>query len=265
MTGLSHLKEALSRHLSKEKTVFVGESAGCHGLSLGLPGRMIRLPLSEEGNVGVAVGIALTGQQVIVELRDPSGIGRAFTALCDAAGVVDRAEGFPLSLVILVPAGERSPRVPSGVRLYAAAAPRDAGDLLEQALATPGIAVLLLSSDALNGDIGASASGSGAMVRQSGSACTVLAWGPGVAAAEEAAATFDEGTVEILDLRMLAPLDRAAVGRSVQQTGRVVTVSGGRTLVSAVQEAFLYLQSPPVDVPAQASAIAAAIRSSIDY
>jgi pyruvate dehydrogenase E1 component beta subunit len=103
------------------------------------------------------------------------------------------------------------------------------------------------------------------MVRQSGSACTVLAWGPGVAAAEEAAATFEEGTVEILDLRMLAPLDRAAVGRSVQQTGRVVTVSGGRTLVSAVQEAFLYLQSPPVDVPAQASAIAAAIRSSIDY
>jgi pyruvate/2-oxoglutarate/acetoin dehydrogenase E1 component len=265
MTGLLHLKEALSRHLSKDKAVFVGESAGCHGLSVGLPGRLLRLPLSEEGIVGVAVGMALTGQQVVVELRDPSGIGRAFSALHDAAGVADRAEGFPLSLVILVPAGERSPRVPAGVRLLAAAAPRDTADLLDQALSTPGIAVLLLSADALNGDLGASGAGPGARVRQSGSACTVLAWGPGVAAAEEAAATFEEGTVEVLDLRMLAPLDRPAVARSVQQTGRVVTVSGGRTLVTAVQEAFLYLKSPPVDVPAKASAIAAAIRSSIDY
>ncbi|MBV8445844.1 MAG: alpha-ketoacid dehydrogenase subunit beta, partial [Candidatus Dormibacteraeota bacterium] len=65
-----------------------------------------------------------------------------------------------------------------------------------------------------------------AVVRRSGSTATVIAYGPMVATALEAAAaaTEDGWDLEVIDLRTLAPLDVDTLATSVAKTGRAVVV-----------------------------------------
>lgn len=252
MTGARHLREALSRHLQNPNVVLVGEAAGRHGLSQGLSGRLLCTPLSEEGSVGLAVGLALGGQRPIVELLDPNGLSRASEALSEAVSVGKRGEGFSAPVVILAPEGSVS--VPDGVRLLCAADAADPAQMLDEAMQASVPTVILLSEAALNATPAEA-------VAVPNARCTVLASGSAVALARAVAGS----DAEVVALKQLAPLDRALIGTHVRKTGRVVLVGDGPALITAVQEAFLYLESPPMVVAADADAITQAIRHSINY
>ncbi len=75
----------------------------------------------------------------------------------------------------------------------------------------------------------------------------------------------EEFNAEVLDLRVLVPLDTASIETSVRKTGRVVLVECPEALLPTLQKTFLYLESPPVLVSAQKQAIATAIHQSLNY
>src|SRR6185436_19743436 len=99
---------------------------------------------------------------------------------------------------------------------------------------------------------------SSARVAHPGEHCTVLAYGAMVPVAVEAAtAAAERGwSVEVVDLRTLAPLDTAAVLASVRKTGRVVvlheaprTCGYGAELAALIAEqALTSLQAPVLRV-----------------
>jgi pyruvate/2-oxoglutarate/acetoin dehydrogenase E1 component len=74
-----------------------------------------------------------------------------------------------------------------------------------------------------------------------------------------------------VDLVSLSPLDRATLGAELRTTGRLVVAHDSEPeLASAVRlvaldEAFLYLESPLAQSPASPAALASAARQAVDY
>ena len=89
--------------------------------------------------------------------------------------------------------------------------------------------------------------------------CTVIAWGKGAVEARQVE------QAEVVELRRLWPLELEKLQESVRRTGRVVVAGAPSLLPLAVQQGFLYLESPPLAVDAHKEAIACAVRQSIDY
>jgi len=89
---------------------------------------------------------------------------------------------------------------------------------------------------------------------QAGNALTVVTYGIGVKLCQEAAAKLPEGSVEIIDLRTLVPMDFEAVLASVKKTGRLLVVHeaaapfsvGAEIVRRVVEEGFDYLDAEPI-------------------
>ena len=265
-TGLDLLRGALGRFVDGGGVV-VGEAVGVHGATVGLSAGLVRTPLSESAAVGVGAGLALAGKRVIVELVDPAGLGRAAEILADLAAIAARSGGaWSAPLVIRAPlgAGGEPPATPPLHNVYVAATADDLVGMLDAALAA-GKPAVLLESAAAYADTGAGAPVAplgAAVVRRAGAGVTVFAVGDAVGAALAA----DTGA-EIVDLRGLAPLDRAAIGAHVRRTGRAVIVGAPAALGVTLTEAFLSLESPPVALPADATPdrIAAAVPDALNF
>jgi pyruvate dehydrogenase E1 component beta subunit len=97
-----------------------------------------------------------------------------------------------------------------------------------------------------------------ARVLTEGTDVTLVAYGPLVKTARDAAtAAADEGiSIEVIDLRSLAPVDYATVEASVRKTGRLVITheagqSGGvgaEVAASITERCFYHLEAAPVRV-----------------
>ncbi len=262
MTGRDALRGALRAHLDAGG-LLLGEAVGTHGIAAGIEGAGVRrTTLSENATVGEAAGAALTGARVVVELLDPMGYARAGEALADLSSLAPRSRGAWSAPVVVLAPWTPHARVVPGVDLHVVGSPDDAGSVLARAFAGGRPAVVLLSDDALDGDVCAEAGDtSGARVVRTGSRAdgvVVLAAGSGVAAALAAAEDRD---ATVVDLRALAPLDRATLGEQVRAAGRVVVVELADLLVPVVEEGFLTLESPPALTRADAGEIAAAINA----
>ena len=98
--------------------------------------------------------------------------------------------------------------------------------------------------------------GQAALVKE-GQDVTVIAYGAMVNVAVQAAAQVEQATgatVEILDLRTIAPLDEAAIVASVSKTGRAVVVHEaprtggvGAEIIAVINEHCLYSLFKPVE------------------
>jgi len=136
----------------------------------------------------------------------------------------------------------------------------DAVGLLRSAMRSPNPTIffehrsLLMTSDGsarYPGDDYVLPFGRAAVLRE-GDALTVVSWGAMVHRCVEAAERFGASVVELLDLRTIAPWDRAAVLASVQKTGRCLivhedtTTAGFGAEIAAVlaKEAFWFLDAP---------------------
>lgn len=235
----------------------------------------VRTPLAEAGTVGLAAGLALTGQRVVVELVEAAGVARAADALADVASVRSRSgNAWSAPVVVSVPlrVEEDRPAVPRGWVIGVATGDEDAATMLRHALTAADptmifLAALPAGSAAVEpaGDLGAGVP----LVRREGSVLTVLAEGAGVAVALEAAARLDgEGlSIEVVDLRGAGP-DAPLVAARVARTGRVIHVGhgGAEVLLGALMGAFWSLESPPAVLAAREGpeALARLVRATLD-
>jgi pyruvate dehydrogenase E1 component beta subunit len=96
-----------------------------------------------------------------------------------------------------------------------------------------------------------------ARVVREGTDCTVVAYGPMVKTAMDAAlAAEGERSIEVIDLRTLSPLDLEPVYASVQKTGRMVVVHeapgnlglGSEVSARVTERCFYSLEAPVLRV-----------------
>lgn len=261
----------------------VGPRGGVHRATVGLQkefgaARVFDTSLNEEGILGRALGLALAGLLPVPEIQfrryaDPAqnelddiGTTRWRTANRFAAPMVVR---MPLGFLVKGFGALGDPwHSPTAEVVYAhmpgwrIAFPSNAADavgLLRTALRGDDPTIFLEHRALLDtpngrrpypGDDYCLPFGVAAQVSE-GDELTVVTWGECVYRCLEAAREFS-GRVEILDLRTLAPWDRAAVLESVRKTGKALVVHedqltagfAGEIIAVIASEAFLDLDAP---------------------
>lgn len=287
-TGAQHIHTALDRFLASEDALLVGESVGrggghggsTAGLLQAHPNRVLDTPVGDRSVVGLGLGLALGGKHVVVELSSTRSLLAASGVLTDAA----RAAGseFRPALTIRVPyqqglGAEIEPAVGDllchlpGIGVHVGRAETFAG-LLEATLGK-GVHVILETAEELERRAEAVPVTLGAAhTLRTGSHVTLVAWGTGVRAACDAADALATSGIQadVLDPVTLSSLC-PSLGERVRQTGRVVAVGPDgssftdRILASALQSAFLYLESPPSGCRADVAAVVKAAQQSVHY
>ena len=276
------LRMGLREALAGDPRVFlmgedVGRYGGTYAVSKGLleefgPERVRDTPLSELAFVGAGIGAALGGLKPIVEVMTVNFSLLPLDQIVNTAAILRHMSGgqFAVPLVIRMATGAGRQlaaqhshsfegwyaHVP-GLRIVAPATIDDAHGMLGAALASPD-PVLVFEYPALfdmAGDLApASVDISRAAVRRAGTRATIVAYGACVPKALAAAETLaGEGiNAEVVDLRVLRPLDMATVLASVRKTRRAVIVDEGwrsgslSAEISAriMEEAFYDLDAP---------------------
>ena len=267
-----------------ERVVVFGEDVGRLGgvfrITDGLTGkfgedRCFDTPLAESGIVGFAVGMAMGGFRPVVEMQFDAFAYPAFEQIAShVAKLRNRTRGrLNLPLVIRVPyaggiggvehhcdSSEAYYAHTPGLKVVTPATVEDAYSLLREAIDDPDPVVFLepkklywskspVDLPVRTGPFGRAA------IRRAGADATVVAYGPTVPVALEAAeAAAEEGwDLEVVDLRTLVPFDDATVTASVRRTGRCVVVSEaagfagvGAEIAARVQERCFHSLHAPV-------------------
>jgi 2-oxoisovalerate dehydrogenase E1 component beta subunit len=204
--------------------------------------RVIDTPICEAAFTGAAVGMALDGMRPVVEFQFSDFLTSGMNAIVNTAAKMHFRHGLGVPLVIRAPAAggfaggpfhSQNPeawflRTP-GLKVACPATAEDAGLLLGAAIADPN-PVLFFEQKSLytrvKGEFryDTSAPLSGAAVRRPGSDVTIVSYGATLHLALEAAGELaGEGIdCEVIDLRVLCPLDFGTVAASVEKTGRCV-------------------------------------------
>ncbi|MGE0227742.1 MAG: alpha-ketoacid dehydrogenase subunit beta [Dehalococcoidia bacterium] len=253
------VREAMREAMLADERVFlmgedVGAYGGCFAVSLGLfeefgPERIRDTPLSELAFVGAGIGAALGGLRPIVEIMTVNFSLLALDQILNNAATLSHMSGgqFAIPLVIRIPTGggrqlaaQHSHSLEGwfahipGLRVLAPATVEDARGMLAPALADPNPVlifehVLLYNVEEEVAAEPAAVDITSAAVRRAGRHVSLITYGgslPLVLEAAEALAA-DGIEAEVIDLRVLRPLDERAILESVARTHRVVVVDEG--------------------------------------
>jgi 2-oxoisovalerate dehydrogenase E1 component beta subunit len=150
----------------------------------------------------------------------------------------------------------------AGLRVVTPGTPADAYVLLRQAIKSPDPVIFLepkrryWSKEVVSAH--ADIPMDRAVVRRSGSDVTLITYGGALATTLEAAeaAESDDRSVEVIDLRSLAPFDDETVTASVKRTGRAIVVHeasrfcgyGAEVAARVSEQCFHYLEAPVLRV-----------------
>lgn len=210
------------------------------------PRRVIDTPISEEGFVGCAIGMAMLGLRPVVEMMTWNFSLLAFDQIVNNAAKVRYFSGgqVDVPLVVRGPNGagvqlsaQHSQSVEAfyahvpGLRVVAPATPADAKGLLRTAIRGKD-PVIFLEHAALYNVKGEVPDGDFAVpfgkaeIARPGRDVTIVAFSRMFQLAMTAAATLAEDGVdaEVINLRSLRPLDRDTIIESVSRTHRAVVV-----------------------------------------
>jgi 2-oxoisovalerate dehydrogenase E1 component beta subunit len=243
--------------------------------------RCFDTPLAEAGIVGFAVGMAMAGFRPVIEMQFDAFAYPAFEQIAShVAKMRNRTAGrIHLPIVIRVPfaggiggvehhcdSSEAYYAHTPGLKVVTPATVQDAYTLLREAINDPDPVIfmepkrLYWSKGSIESVTAATTFNSfgRAAVRREGTDVTLVAYGPSVEVAMQAAsAAADSGwSVEVVDLRTIVPFDDETVVASVCRTGRCVVVQEaqgfagvGAEIAARVQErAFHSLQAPVLRV-----------------
>ena len=262
------LNQALRDAMSEDASVYVfGEDVGPLGgvfrITDGLTAefgenRCFDTPLAESGIVGMAVGMAMNGMRPVVEMQFDAFAYPAFEQIVShVAKTRNRTRGrVSLPLVIRVPyaggiggvehhcdSSEAYYAHTPGLTVVTPSTPHDAYHLLRDAIASDDPVVFMEPKKLYWGkeevDPAAPSPGIGrAVVRRPGTDATLIAYGPAVATALEAAeAAAQEGrSLQVVDVRSLVPFDDETVCEAVRSTGRAVVVAEATGYASVASE-----------------------------
>ncbi|MFV2179475.1 alpha-ketoacid dehydrogenase subunit beta [Actinomadura sp. LOL_016] len=238
--------------------------------------RCFDTPLAEAGIVGLAVGMAMGGFRPVVEMQFDAFAYPAFEQIAShVAKTRNRTRGLlSLPMVIRIPyaggiggvehhcdSSEAYYAHTPGLKVVTPATPDDAYWLLRDAIADPDPVVFMEPKRLYWAKGGTSAAprrpaGFGrAAVRREGADATIVAYGPTVPVALQAAeaAARDGIDLEVVDLRTIVPFDDGTVVASVRKTGRCVVVQEaqgfagvGAEIAARVQERCFHSLAAPV-------------------
>lgn len=240
--------------------------------------RVLDTPLAEAGIVGSAIGLSMRGYRPVVEIQFDGFIFPAMNQIISQlAKLRSRHDGvYDFPVVIRVPYGghigavehhQESPEAyfahTPGLRVVAPSNAHDAYWMIQQAIASPD-PVLFFEPKAKywqKGEVDPTTPATDlhrTRIARAGTDCTVVGHGAMVTTLLQAAEiAHAEGTsLEVVDLRTLAPIDYAPLLASVRKTGRLVvaqeavgTASLGSEIAATVAEqAFYSLQAPVLRV-----------------
>lgn len=291
MTLLEAVRTALYEEMARDPRVIVlGEDVGKHGgvfrATEGLQQafgeeRVIDTPLAELGIAGVAIGAAMNGLRPVAEIQFADYIHPAFDQIVnEAAKIRYRSNGaFSCPIVVRAPFGAgvhgglyHSQSVEAlfyhvpGLKIVVPSTPYDCKGLLKAAIRDDDPVLFFehkrsyrrvkgeVPSDDYVVPLGR------AEVKREGRDLSVITYGVGVHLALEAAERLaGEGiSLEVLDLRTLAPMDREAIAATVVRTNKVLIVHednktggvGAEVAAFIAEELFENLDGPIVRVAA---------------
>lgn len=289
LNNIQAVNDALMFEMEHDRSVIViGEDVGKEGgvfrATTGLQekfgrDRVVDTPLSENGLIGTAIGLAINGIKPVVEIQFSGFVYAGYEELVShASRMRQRSMGrFTVPMVVRMPYGGGVKALEHhsesyetiflhdpGLKVVAPSTPKDLKGLLISSIRDPDPVIFLEHirlyrahrEEVPDGDytvpIGE------ARVALPGNDLTIVAWGAMVNVSLEAAKTLQEGGInaEVIDLRTLKPLDKNAVLGSVKKTGRLVVVEEAHRIlgfgseISAIvgEEAILYLKGPVVRV-----------------
>jgi 2-oxoisovalerate dehydrogenase E1 component beta subunit len=268
LTMAQALNQALRDAMAADDSVLVfGEDVGplggvfriTDGLTAEFGGnRCFDTPLAESGIVGTAVGLAMNGMRPVVEMQFDAFAYPAFEQIVShVAKMRNRTRGrVTLPMVIRVPyaggiggvehhcdSSESYYAHTPGLTVVAPATVADAYTLLRRAIEWPDPVIFLepkklyWAKEAV--DLTDPVPGIGkAVVRREGGDATLIAYGPSVPVALEAAAVAAaEGRqLQVVDLRSIVPFDDETVDAAVRSTGRAVVVAEASGFASVSSE-----------------------------
>jgi len=281
------MRQALREALAGDPRVFlmgedVGRYGGTYAVTKGLleefgPERVRDAPLSELAFVGAGIGAALGGMRPIVEVMTVNFSLLALDQIVNNAALYHHMSGgqFSVPLVIRMATGagrqiaaqhshsfENWYASIPGIKVLAPGTVEDARDMLAPALADPDTVVIFEHAqlynmeadvpEARNTDIRSAA------VRREGKAVSLITYGGSLPKTLEAATQLAEEGIaaEVVDLRVLRPLDMATVLASVRKCRRAVVVDetwrtgslAAEIIARIAEEAFYDLDAPPARV-----------------
>jgi pyruvate/2-oxoglutarate/acetoin dehydrogenase E1 component len=232
----------------------VGRYGGCYAVSKGLldefgPERIRDTPLSESAFTGAGIGAAMGGMRPIVEIMTVNFSLLALDQIMNNAATVRHMSGgqytVPLVIRMATGAGRQLAAQHShslegwyahipGIRVLAPATLEDARGMLWTALEDPD-PVLIFENALLYNMSGELADDAGAVeidhatVRREGGDLSLITYGGSLWKTLAAAdALADERiSAEVIDLRVLRPLDEHTILESVRKTRHAVVVDEG--------------------------------------
>ena len=240
--------------------------------------RVVDAPLGESGILGSAVGLAIRGYRPVLEIQFDGFVYPAFDQIvCQVAKFHNRSLGtVRMPITVRIPYGggigavehhSESPEAyfahTAGLHVVTCSNPSDAYWMLKQSIESDDPVIFFEPKRRYWGKGEVDTTGTPAPLHKAhvvrpGKDATVVAYGPMVATALEAAsaASADGHELEVIDLRTLSPLDTATVVSSVQKTGHLVIVHeasvtggiGGELAARVQEKAFYSLEAPVLRV-----------------
>jgi 2-oxoisovalerate dehydrogenase E1 component len=233
--------------------------------------RVRNTPLCESAIVGTALGLSLEGYKSMMEMQFADFVSVGFNQIVNNLAKIHYRWGQNADVVIRMPTGGGVGAGPfhsqsneawftkvPGLKVVYPSTPMDAKGLISAAINDPN-PVMYFEHKALYRSISGPVPeeyytierGKARHVRQ-GDEVSIITYGSGVHWAEDYAAEHPEISIDILDLRTLAPLDYFAIRNAVQRTGRILILHedtliggiGGEIAAWIAENCFSMLDAP---------------------
>jgi 2-oxoisovalerate dehydrogenase E1 component beta subunit len=290
ITYLEAIREAIDEEMGRDENVFImGQDIGVFGgafkVTEGLHAkyggsRVIDTPVSEIAMVGAAAGAGHMGMRPIVELQFIDFIANAYDMLTNYVATARYRAFLPCPMVVRGPSGgyvrggpfhSQNPEAgfihTPGLKVVYPSTAEDAKGLMKAAIRDEDCVLFFEHKYLYRRIKGVMPEGDHvvpigkARVAREGTQLSIITYAATVHKALEAAERLEREdglSVEVLDLRSLAPLDDAAIIATVQKTNRVLIVhedtrTGGIAgeLTARINEhCFAFLDAPVLRVTA---------------
>lgn len=287
---LEAIREGIREEMSRDDSVFIiGEDVGTYGgafkVTEGLldqfgPERVVDTPISEAAIVGAACGAALMGMKPVAEFQFIDFISNGFDMLTNYAAKSRYRGCGGIGAVFRGPCGSGVRGGPfhslnaesfflntAGLKMVEPSTAYDAKGLIKAAIADPDPVLFFehkklyrlprlreeLPEEDYTVPIGK------ARTAREGNDLSIITFGAQTLNALDAADKVEEEdglSVEVIDLRTLAPLDKEAILSTVKKTNRVIVLHeasitggiGGEISAIIAEEAFEWLDAPVIRI-----------------